>query len=128
MYDLLELEEAVLPSRTYHVYDGRILGHIDGIDAMAQAVEKILRTELFAYVIYGPNYGVELERLVGEEMDFIEADLERTITDALLADDRIEEISDFELFQTDKHTLMCEFSVQTLAGAYTQTWEVNPND
>jgi len=128
MEDLLEREEMVLPSTTYHVHNGRILGRIDGIDAIAQAVDKILRTELFAYVIYGPNYGIELERLIGEEMDFVKADLERTISEALLADDRIESISDFEMFQSKKNTLMCEFKVQTLEGSYTQTWEVNPDD
>ena len=121
--ELLELEETFLPSQTYHVRNGRILGKVDGLDAVVQAVDKLLKTERFAYVIY-QDYGVELERFIGQNFDFIQADLERTITDALLVDDRIEGISDFEMEQTKKDTLWCRFRVNTIEGSFITSTEV----
>ena len=80
MVDIRNIEEVVLPSYTYQVKNGRIHGYIDGLEAMRQAVEKILLTERFEWVIYSSNYGVELERLIGKPYDFVKADLERTIS------------------------------------------------
>jgi len=117
-------EETFLPSRTYHVHNGRIQGNIDGLGAIRQAVDKLLRTERFAYVIYSHNYGTEIERFKGENFDFVKADLERTIADALSADDRIEGISDFEMEQTERATLTCHFIVNTIEGAFLNEMEV----
>lgn len=119
-----ETEEIFLPSRTYRVHNGRIIGHIDGLDAIRQAVYKLLRTERFAYVIYSPDYGVEIERFIGEDFDFVEADLERSIVDALSADDRIQGISDFEMERTKRNTLTCCFTVHTIKGAFVDNLEV----
>ena len=62
--------------------------------------------------------------MIGEESDFVMADLERTIEDALTSDDRIESISDFEIEQADKQTITCKFTVNTIAGAYAEVVEV----
>ena len=120
----LELEETVLPSRTYHVKNGRILSQVDGLDSIVQAVDKLLKTERFAYVIYSQNYGVELERFIGQNFDFVKADLERTISDALLVDDRIDHIGDFEMEQTNGNTLSCRFMVNTIEGEFRSGTEV----
>ena len=56
MVDIRNIEEVVLPSYTYQVKNGRIHGYIDGLEAMRQAVEKILLTERFEWVIYSSNY------------------------------------------------------------------------
>ena len=70
MVDIRNIEEVVLPSYTYQVKNGRIHGYIDGLEAMRQAVEKILLTERFEWVIYSSNYGVELERLIGKPVSY----------------------------------------------------------
>lgn len=89
---------ASAPSRTYRIHDGRIEGTIDGLDAVRQSIELILTTERFQWQIFSSDYGVELDELIGERRPaYVEADIERRITDALLEDDRITGVKDFAL-------------------------------
>lgn len=113
-----------IPTRTYNVIGNRIIGMTDGLDAMVQAIYKILRTERFANVIYSAAYGVELVRFIGENFDFVKADLERTVEDALKADDRVRSITNFEMEQTNSNTLVCRFDVDTLVGYHSANLEV----
>src|SRR5690606_27931875 len=50
------------PSRTYKLEfaRGRVAGMTDGLDAIKQAVYKILQTDRFRYEIYSFDYGHEL--------------------------------------------------------------------
>ena len=121
---LQDIDLELLPSKTYRLVGNRILGTVDGPEAIKQAVDKILRTERYVYLIYNGDYGVELERFIGENFDFIKADLERTIEDALTADDRISGISDFEMEQTATNASGCKFTVNTIEGSYNQQQEV----
>lgn len=120
--------ETSMPSLTYRFdrQQGRILGKTDGLDAMVQAVDKILRTERFAYVIYTANYGVELENLVGRSTDFVETVLFRRIEEALLADDRILSIQNFEVQVDENHpeTMLASFNVMTNQGRVSYETEV----
>ena len=61
------------PSKTYRLdrTAGRIIGSVDGLDAVIQAYEKMFDTERFAWVIYTADYGVEFENLIGHDMDFV---------------------------------------------------------
>ena len=65
-----EIQLTVLPTRTYQVKNGRILGWTTGMEAMKQTVEKLLLTERFQNLIYSEHYGVELNRLIGKSYDF----------------------------------------------------------
>jgi len=123
--DLLELEEVNQPSKTYRIQNGRIVGHVDGLDAVRQAVEKLLSTERFAYAIYTALYGVELDRFIGQDFDFAEADLEREMAETLAADERIIEIRDFELTQIERDSLTCRFTVVTVEGIFDMEREVS---
>lgn len=122
--EAINLDGEFMPSKTYHVQNGRIIGCTDGINAIRQAVDKILQIERFIYPIYSENYGVELERFIGESFEFVKADLERTIEEALQSDDRIEGISDFELEQKGKSSLAATFTVNTIAGSFNETREI----
>ena len=124
MVDIRNIEEVVLPSYTYQVKNGRIHGYIDGLEAMRQAVEKILLTERFEWVIYSSNYGVELERLIGKPYYFVKADLERTISQALLVDTRIKSVQNFFIEQPTKDSLLCVFEVHTISGLFKVEKEV----
>lgn len=124
MVDIRNIEEVVLPSYTYQVKNGRIHGYIDGLEAMRQAVEKILLTERFEWVIYSSNYGVELERLIGKPYDFVKADLERTISQALLVDTRIKSVQNFFIERQTKDSLLCVFEVHTISGLFKVEKEV----
>ena len=92
---------AHMPSMTYRMSEEKkeVRGALDGMEAVKQAVYKILQTERYKYVIYDWNYGVELEDLFGKAVSFVIPELQRRITEALLADDRIEAVTEFS-FET----------------------------
>lgn len=112
----MDEEIEVMPTKTYLVSGGRIQGFVYEMDAMRQAVEKILLTQRFEDIIYFGDYGVETDRLIGQSIDFVTSDLQRTVSDALLTDDRIQEIQDFRIVDIRDDTLWCAFSVQTIHG------------
>ncbi|MCK9862033.1 DUF2634 domain-containing protein [Paenibacillus sp. ATY16] len=85
-------EEVEQTSRTYRldIERGKITGFVDGQDAVKQAIYKILDTERFAHFIYSGNYG-------SEKSGIFRTDYERWIRDALLQDERISAVQDFEI-------------------------------
>lgn len=87
------------PSLTYKVdyeIDSQIRGYCDDIRAMEQAVYKIINTERYAYLIYSWNYGIELADLFGQPIPYVYAELQRRFEEALLADDRIKAVRNFD--------------------------------
>lgn len=124
--DLTNLEVVNQPSLTYKLdfERKRISGKIDNEEAIIQLVMKILYTERYTYVIYSSQYGVELDRLIGKDYDFIVSDLERTITEALLADDRILSITDFVAEQTAIDRMTVTFTVNSVVGSANINTEV----
>lgn len=124
--NLTILEEQIQPSRTYHLdlVRKRVTSMIDGQDAIIQAVRKILYTERYAYVIYSSQYGVELDRLVGQEYDFIVSDIKRTLTEALLVDNRIISLENFEMEKTGLDTMEVNFLVNSIEGKINFSTEV----
>lgn len=117
--NLNSFEINVQPSKTYRldVKNKRILGNIDNNEAIMQAVMKILNTERYAYVIYSSQYGVELERFLGADFDFVIADLERTIREAILVDDRMISITDFSIEKSGLNELEASFTVNSVFGS-----------
>lgn len=124
--NLTVLETITEPSLTYKLdLASKRIGHqIDGQEAVLQAVTKILNTERYACVIYTSQYGVEFERLLGKDYDFVVADLERTISEALLADDRVLSISDFAVQKSGTDHLTATFTIHTIYGETTLQTEV----
>ncbi len=124
--DLTNLEVVTQPSLTYRLdFERKRIGSkIDNEEAIMQMVMKILYTERYAYVIYSSQYGVELDRLIGQEYDFIVSDLERTITEALLADDRIISITDFVTEQVGIDRMTASFTVNSVIGSTNISTEV----
>ena len=122
--DIVEQEQQ--PSLTWQLdlNSGRIKGQIDGADAIRQAIEKILLTERYAYRIYSWNYGVELVFYIGKDTDFVMADAERSIRDALLQDDRILNIYNFKAELVEKESVKVSFTVETTAGNFDYEKEI----
>ena len=89
------------PLKTYAIdFDSGVLGGIvDGREAIKQAVIKVLITERYRYAIYDDDYGSELDDLIGSDasLDLLETEVPRVIEEALLYDDRITDVYDFEL-------------------------------
>lgn len=118
--DLLEqdFEYETQPSRTYklNMENNTISGgYVDGVEALKQAIYKILNTERFDYLIYSWNYGVEIKNLIGEHTSFAIPELERVITEAIMQDDRIEDVTDFE-FIINKNIVTVKFKVISIEG------------
>lgn len=122
--DLVAQEQK--PSLTWKLdlSSNRVKGMIDDKDAIFQAVEKILLTERYAYRIYSWNYGAELQFYIGKDTDFVLADAERTIREALLQDDRILDIEDFFAKQIDLNSVSVSFTVVSVAGSFNYKKEV----
>jgi len=102
----------------------RIEKTVDGIEAVKQMVYKTLMTDRYKYEIYNWNYGVEFDDLIGKSKEFVKAELPRRIEDALIVDDRVEEVTDFEFIDIDKTALEVKFIVKTNIGDVPVNWEV----
>ncbi|WP_342510226.1 DUF2634 domain-containing protein [Sporosarcina sp. FSL K6-2383] len=97
------IDEAELPTRTYKLdfKRGRCVGMTDKLDAMEQAIFKMMQTIRFEHLIYSDDYG--FEGMTGKERIFVQAELPRRVKETLLQDGRITSIEDFSLeFEKDK--------------------------
>lgn len=83
-----------------------------------------MQTERYDYVIYSWNYGIEIRDLIGEPIPYVYAELERRVTDALLQDDRITDVIDFDFSNTDESVLM-KFTVVSNLGEFESEMSVN---
>ena len=119
------IRTVTIPTNTYRIIidKDRVSGETDGIEAMKQAVYLILSTERYAYPVYSWNYGVELKDLFGQPTTYVEAVLEYRIRDALMADERITDVRNFE-FSSQKNTVSATFEVVTNQGNVQSTVEV----
>ena len=113
-----ELEVETQPSKDYKLIleNNTINGLCDELEAMTQVVYKILNTERYQHIIYSHDYGVELQDLFGEPVEYVCPELQRRIEEALMQDDRITSVSSFEFDITKKRTVKTTFTVHTIFG------------
>lgn len=113
-------EETEKPTKTYFLDldNGRIIGNIDGLEAVKQAVRKAIITSRNKNLIYDSDYGSEVKDMIYDEKstpELIETALPELIKDALSLDTRILNVSDFEFkFENDKAYI--SFVVDTIYG------------
>ncbi len=120
-----EFEEQ--PTYTYkmNLDTGTIRGYTDGLDAMRQAIFKILQTERYQYVMYSWDYGVETLDLYGEPVSYVCPELERRITEALTWDERIKSVNNFEFDVIGKGAIHVSFVAHTVFGEVQAETKVN---
>lgn len=113
--ELEVISESELPTRTYKLdfERGRCIGMTDRLDAMEQAIFKVLKTTRFAHMIYSDDYG--FEEMIGDDRVFVRAELPRRIKESLLQDERITSIEDFTL-EFEKDEAFASFSAVTIYG------------
>ena len=116
-------EEVIETSRTYKLSSDKIQGYTDGLDALKQAIYKVLNTERFEYPIYSFNYGIELEDLLGKDPVYVQIELKRRIRECLLRDDRITEVGNFK-FEVNGDEIKCTFDVHSIFGNLMVSQEV----
>lgn len=116
--DIEIVQPADQTTKTYKldIDAGRVAGFVDGTEAMKQAILKILLTERFDYLIYSWNYGIELNDIVGKSFQVLSSEIKRVIREALLADSRITDVTDFTVKQIDKRTVHVSFTAETTFG------------
>ncbi|WNS42850.1 DUF2634 domain-containing protein [Paenibacillus sp. MMS20-IR301] len=98
------------PSLTYRIdwERGRIAGLADGLEAVKQAAVKVLQTNRFEHLIYSPDYGMEWNLVLGQDRLLVRPELRRLISEALLQDERIQELTDVDIqFSGDTVSFSC---------------------
>lgn len=114
------------PSLTWKLNreSGRIEGTCDGYDAVKQAVEIILNVERYRWQIYQPYSGMQWEGLIGQDAGYVAAELQRRLQDALLADDRVTGLKNYE-YRIHGQRLAVSFTVETVHGEINTGTEVD---
>lgn len=117
--DDIDLAEARMPSFTFKVNSEtqKVKGFTDLADALSQAIFHILSIERYQYVIYPQSYGSEIADLIGRPKDYAASELKRTISEALLQDDRIESVDNWS-FEFGRNTVTASFTVSSIFGEF----------
>lgn len=122
-----EFKTEEFANKTYKIdfNENRIVGQITDLEAVSQSVYKILHTERFNYLIYSWDYGVEFEKLIGKDYEFILGDLQRRIEEALFQDNRIEKIQNLKIDKKDNSSIVVSFLVISKYGNISMEVDVN---
>lgn len=119
----LKLQERTYESMTYKVSADKVEGFVDDLEALKQAIYKLLSTEQYEYPIYTFDYGIAWKELIGQERPYVRAELKRMIQEALLRDSRITDVDQFA-FAFSGDTCVCSFTVTSKYGAVAIETEV----
>lgn len=117
------VEASEKPSRTYRLDldEGRILGMIDGQEAVRQAIRKAIITPRWKCLIYDNQYGSEIEAAIIQSKgaathEYIEAVIPGFVRDALWPDRRITGVSDFAFRFSENDEVFISFNADTVYG------------
>lgn len=91
--------------------------HIEGEDAVKQAVTVITSVEWGDWGIFPQWFGIEMKNMYGMPREFVKANLERLITEACETDDRIISITEFSMEDLDK-AVVVRFTVECTEGIF----------
>lgn len=114
-------QEQEQPSLTYKLDldKGVIVGMVDGIEAVQQAIRKALITPRFKCLIYDNQYGSEIKQAIiaGDATpELIQSDIPRLVKDALSSDTRILDVGNFDINMQDD-SVYVKFDVDTIFGS-----------
>ncbi|MGG4344914.1 DUF2634 domain-containing protein [Paenibacillus lautus] len=114
--DITEEQET---SRTWKLdfEKGRVIGMVDELEAVKQAVFKIVKTERFQYLVYSFDYGMEMQNMLGKSPLYVQTELRRRIQEALIQDDRIQSIEGLTM-DINGDELTARFTVVTNYGSF----------
>jgi hypothetical protein len=125
-FEYTEVEVVEQPGKTYRldIVNNRMLGKVDGLEAIKQAIYLRLSTEKDDYLIYSEDYGIQLEDLIGESDTYVLPTLQGRIAEALLRDERVLGVDDF-YFTEEKGSVTAAFTVRTVWGDIAMEKEVD---
>ena len=77
------------PSKTFYIdfINNKVVGTVDRLEAVKQAVFLILNTERYENMVYDWDYGFETQDLIGMPVGYVYPELKRRIEEALTQDD-----------------------------------------
>ncbi len=112
-----ESQQSGLYDKTFCIdfQKGRVVGMIDGFDALLQSIEVMLQTPRFKHEIFSWNYGNELYNCVGKQYDEVVLFATEYITSALKSDNRVNDVYDFE-FNKSRDCVQISFKIDTVYG------------
>lgn len=98
---------------------------ISGLDSLCQAIRVMLEVPRYRYPIYSWQYGSELDTLIGSGFSDVEQKAPTMIRDALLRDDRIDEVDSFTVSRTQQRDAAdITFTVHSRLGNIEAYWTV----
>ncbi|KXZ12669.1 phage portal protein [Bacillus nakamurai] len=119
--DLEDSSEAIETSQTYRIdfEKNRITNElISGLEAIRQFVYIALHTERYSYSVFSHDIGNELQEVLSDNETtdaYKKMEIPRLIEEALLYDDRISAVTDFEIEKQDD-AFHVSFTVETDEG------------
>lgn len=113
-------EAAELPSKTYKLDldKGRIIGIVDGQEAVRQAIRKAIITPRFKCLIYNNQYGSEIKEAIIQKdatREYTETVVPGFVRDALRPDTRVTGVSNFT-FEFEGDEARISFDADTIYG------------
>ena len=98
---------------------------ISGLDSLCQAIRVMLEVPRYRYPIYSWQYGSELDTLIGSGFSDVQQKAPTMIRDALLRDDRIDEVDSFTVSRTQQRDAAdITFTVHSRLGNIESYWTV----
>lgn len=119
------IQEDATETYKLNIEKDRVIGYTDELEAMKQAIYKIINTERYDYLIYSWNYGIELNDLFGEPIPYVYSEIKRRIIEALTQDTRIESVDAFSFEQIKRGEVFVRFTAHTTYGDVTEGRKVN---
>ena len=114
--DLEDASEAIETSQTYRIdFENN---RINGLDAIRQFVYIALHTEWYSYSVFSHDIGNELQEVLSDQNTtdaYKKMEIPRLIEEALLYDDRILAVTNFEIEKKDD-AFIVSFIVETDEG------------
>lgn len=104
----------------------QIRGMVEGKECLKRWIQRAVMIERNAYPQYTSDFGVELEHLKGKSYDFAILNIEKTIREALLIHEDIENVYDFTYGRVpgQKDAVFVSFKVNSIYGAIEQQTKV----
>lgn len=119
--DIEDDSEVIETSQTYKIdfENGSITNEIiTGLEAIKQFVYLSLHTERYAYSVYSHDIGNELQEVLADNETtdaYKKMEIPRLIEEALIYDDRISAVTDFEI-EKQGESFRVSFTVETDEG------------
>ena len=108
-----KIQKQTFSNQSYNDSGVCIRGVAKDIEALEQSIRKRLSTQQFEYPIYSFNYGVDWRDLIGQDQEYIRAEMQRMIRETLQQDD------------FSGRRCVCSFEVSSIFGQLREGVEVD---